>query len=114
MKFRSILAIAAISLLATGCAQNRTLSVSAKPIERAPIIVPKVDAISTRDVKWIVVTEDNVDQVFADLKKNGDNLALFAVTDKGYEAISLNYSEIRKLVIQQRSVIGAYKDYYEN
>ena len=103
----------ALSLLLSGCATNRTVQVSAKPIERTPITLPGVDPINPRDVKWIVVTQKNVDQVFADLEKRGNNLVLFSVTDKGYEALSLNNAEMRKLVVQQQAIIGAYEAYYK-
>lgn len=108
------LALAALltGVLLAGCATSPRPIITA-PLERPDIVLPGVDKIKARDVKWIVVTEDNVAQVFADLKKSGANLVLFAVTDKGYEAISLNMADLLKLAKQQRTVIGAYETYYK-
>jgi hypothetical protein len=38
---------------------------------------------------------------------------LFALTDKGYEKLSLNFADIRNKLAEQRQIILSYKDYYE-
>ena len=62
---------------------------------------------------WIIVTQDNVDQVWADLKKKKFSVVIFGLTDKGYEDLSVSIAKIKKLVQQQRAVIAAYKNYYD-
>jgi hypothetical protein len=69
-------------------------------------IVPEVDPIDMRPVEWIVVTEDNVQQV---LERLSESRVLFAVTSTGYENIALNLSSIRALVQQQRAIIAIYE-----
>ena len=54
-----------------------------------------------------------MDEVISELQKVNSNIALFALTDVGYENLSLNNAEILKLLSQQRSIIAAYKSYYE-
>lgn len=100
------------SMLLAGCAT------SPKPIlttslERPDIVLPGVDRIKARNVEWIIVTEENVNQVFASLKQKGKSLVLFAVTDSGYEAISLNMADFLNLIRQQKAIIGAYEAYYK-
>jgi hypothetical protein len=103
--------------LMTGCSflstPVKTIEVDAAPIERAPLTLPDVDKLTSRTVKWIIVTPDNVNEVFAKLEKDGTDLALFAITDNGYENLSLNMADIIKLIKQQQSIIAAYKNYYE-
>lgn len=89
------------------------IPVDVTPVERPKLIVPNVDKFTSKDVTWIVVTPDNVEQVFSDLEKSGNSIVLFALTDKGYENISLNMADIAKLVKQQQSIIAAYRQYYE-
>lgn len=102
------------SFVLTGCSTApRAIDVSAVPSERPALSVPKPDVLKLREVRWIVVTRQNVDQVFADLQKRGTNPVLFALTSKGYEAISLNQADLRKLVQQQQTIIGAYEEYYK-
>lgn len=76
-------------------------------------MVPKVSKLNARDVKWIVVNKDNFNQVMADIEKRNGNVVLFALTDKGYEALSLNIADLRQLVQQQQAIIAAYEKYYQ-
>jgi hypothetical protein len=69
-------------------------------------IVPEVDPVNMRPVEWIVITEDNIEEVFQ--KLSGPKV-LFAVTSTGYENIALNLSSIRALVQQQRAIIVIYE-----
>ena len=85
-----------------------------KPIEKPTLIVPPVDTLTMKEVKWIVVTEENLDEVIADLKKSGQPLAIFGLSGQGYENLSTNFSAIRALVQQQQTIIAAYKQYYES
>lgn len=100
------------SLLLTGCATTKQIEISAKPIDKPGLTLPKVGKLNMRDVKWKIVNADNVDQVLADLEKKGENVVLFAVTDKGYEALSLNTADLRKMIMQQQAIIAAYESYY--
>lgn len=102
------------SLALSGCASTpRAIDIQSSPIEKPTLSLPKPDVLKLREVKWIVVNRQNVDQVFADLQKKGNSLVLFALTSRGYEAISLNHADLRKLVMQQQAIIGAYEEYYQ-
>jgi hypothetical protein len=83
----------------------RTIQV-AKP---API-VPKVDQLRLRPVSWIIITPDNIDESFAKIKSG--ELVLFALTADGYENISLNLSDIRALIEQQKKIIAIYQSQF--
>ena len=75
--------------------------------------MPPVDTLTMKEVKWIIVTEENLEEVIADLKKSGQPLAIFGLSGQGYENLSTNFSAIRALVQQQQTIIAAYKQYYE-
>ena len=65
-------------------------------------------------VNWILITEDNYADVFAELKdKNADGV-LFGLTDDNYETLSKNFAQIRAYIIKQNEIIKQYKNYYEN
>ena len=101
-------------LLLSSCASvPPSITVSTKPIEKPTLIVPPVDTLVMQEVKWIIVTEENLDEVIADLKKSGQPLAIFGLSGQGYENLSVNFSAIRALVQQQQTIIAAYKQYYE-
>ena len=70
-------------------------------------IVPTPDQLDLRTFEWIVITPDNVDEVFNGIQ--GEKV-LFAVTAGGYEAIALNLSDVRALIQQQKEIIAIYEN----
>ena len=46
-----------------------------------------------REIEFIIVTPENVDQVFEDIKS--DDVVIFGVTDQGYDDIALNLADLR-------------------
>ena len=71
------------------------------------------EPFKSRDVKFIIITPENAERIFSELKANGDDMVLFGLTDNGYENLALTIAEVRNLLSQQRSIIIKYKDYYE-
>lgn len=62
------------------------------------------------ELSWYVVTEDNIDTFFTELKKEQNGvIVFFAITPKDYENLSINVSDIRRYIIQQKEII----EYYE-
>jgi hypothetical protein len=80
-------------------------------VHRPAPIVPAVDQLRLRDVNWIVVTPDNVDESFAKIQSG--ELVLFAVTADGYENIALNLSDIRAMIEQQKRIIAIYQSQFK-
>ena len=60
------------------------------------------------------VTEENIEEVFAELQRTGRPIVLFGLTDKGYAHLGLNFSDIRAYIEQQKAIIAAYEGYYKN
>lgn len=73
-------------------------------------IVPTINPLIMRDIEFIIVTPENVDQVFADI--NSDDVVIFGVTDKGYEDIASNLADLRAYIQQQKKIIGIYESQY--
>ena len=109
----SILALGPFAL--SGCSTNPPkVAIQIKPADRVPLNLPNTDTINQKEVKWIIVTSENVEEVFHKLTKNGVDGAIFGLTDTGYENLSLNIASIRKLVQQQQAIIIAYEEYYKD
>lgn len=91
-----------------------------------PVVVKKVaeaktklnikdlEPVTPRRIKWFIITEENSNEIFADLEKKKYDPVLFGLTDDDYENLSMNLVELRKYIIQQKEIIKAYKDYYES
>lgn len=71
------------------------------------------EPLKARELKFIIVTEENVAQVFQQLKDQGADPVFFALTDDGYAQLALTIAEVRNLIAAQRSIIIKYKEYYE-
>lgn len=109
----TVLLVAAFVLSACSSTKPIPIQISAKPIDRPPLILPDATTLRMRDLEWIVITKDNADEVFAELEASRKDAALVGLTDEGYEVLSLNYSEIMAYIQQQNAIIAAYKNYYE-
>ena len=91
---------------------TKPVVVSSEPLNRPQLNVPDVDQYRARKVEWVVVTPENIAEVFADLRARGEPVVLFGVTEKGYEKIALNTREALNVILQQRAVIDGYRRYY--
>lgn len=61
------------------------------------------------DVKWYVVTEKNLPEFLEQFKKDNDVVAFMAVSVRGYENMSMNVQELRRYILQQKSIIVYYE-----
>lgn len=107
-------------LLLSGCSSLWPFGTSVQPIEiktqaveRTPLNLQEPTPIKPNELKWMVVTPENVDEVWTKLQESNTDLVLFAVTDNGYEALSITMAEIRNFIAAQHTIIVKYKEYYE-
>ena len=108
----SVLGFGLVLLTSACSAPVQQIEVSAKPIDRPTLTLPNADRLDMRNVDWIIITPDNAEEVFARLQAERKSVALFALTDKGYEAISLNINDLRTYIQQLQAIIVAYEGYY--
>ena len=102
------------SLLISGCSSMpQKIEVSAKPVEKPKLVLPSADELNLREIEWLIITPDNWEEQLAKLKSSGRSIAFFAITDKGYQDLGLNFSDLRAYVQQQDAIIAAYQGYYK-
>jgi hypothetical protein len=102
-------------LLFAGCGDKVTpIEISTKPVEKPQLTLPAADTLRLREIKWIIVTEDNAQSAFDQLKADGKDPVLFGLSDEGYEALSLNLADVRRYIQQQKTIIASYGRYYLN
>ena len=104
-----------IALSLTGCSSflPEVTKYSTEPVERPLLVLPESEIVNMKDVDYIVVTKENVDEVWAELEASGKSIVLFALTADGYENLALNNADIIRYLSEQRAVVVAYKEYYE-
>ena len=108
-----LVAIIAVALLAGCTAKPRIIEISATPIEKPKLVLPPLDELRLKDLEWIVINEENAQEVWERIKKDKKDPVLIGLTDDGYEVLANNMSDIMKLLQQQKAIIAAYQNYYE-
>jgi|TARA_R110001592_G_scaffold84988_3_gene251055 hypothetical protein len=107
--------IVLISLILIGCSSTpKTINVQTKSIDPVPLVLPNVDVLELKDVQFYVVTEENYVQVFEELRKKKYSPVIFGMSDDGYAEQAVNMAKILQLVQQQKAIIIAYKEYYND
>lgn len=114
----NVLGFGLVLLLISGCSvfsdRVAPIEITTKPIQKPELVLPKVDPLNMREIKWVIITEENYQDVVEEAKKAGRPIAFFALTDQGYANLGLNFSDIRALVQQQQAIIAAYERYYKD
>ena len=70
-------------------------------------------ALQLEELKWIVITSKNAEEVFQRLEAEGFDPVLFGLTDKDYEIIAKNFAQIRAYLKEQNAILEKYRKYYE-
>lgn len=111
----SVLGFITIAIVISGCSfspRPQPIEVSTVPVEKPGIELPQADELRLRSVDWTLITPDNVDDVIEQAEQSGRPVVFFALTDEGYERLSLNISDLRAFIQQQKAIIAAYENYY--
>lgn len=106
------IALVGILILAGCSSPPRKIEISARPIDKPELILPPAQQLNLKEVEWVVINEENANEVFAKLLKDKKDPVLIGLTDDGYEVLSLNYSDIMSYIQQQNAIIKAYENYY--
>lgn len=109
-----ILAIALIVFL-TGCSIGGEKKIKIFSIEkpREKLNYPMPTALELEQIRWIIITSANAQEVFAKLEAAGIDPVLFGLTDKDYQILSKNFAQIRQKLQETNNLLEEYKKYYE-
>ena len=113
MAVKSILTVLALTSLTACSSVPQSLEIFSKPTERPLLVVPEVDEFNARELEWITITPENINNVWAELQAQNEEVVLIAITPQGMQQLTLNMADLLKLVQQQKQIIAAYKKYYE-
>lgn len=98
----------------TGCALfDKPVEIQSISNEKVKLELEQPKPLKPRNIKFIVITADNYQEVFQEMKDSGQDQVLFGLSDDDYEKLSLNLLELRNFIYQQRVIIEQYKNYYE-
>ena len=110
----NVLGCLTIITVISGCSSMpQPITVSAKPIEKPKLVLPVSDQLFQRKIDWVIITPENVEERFNKVKESGRSIAIFGVTDEGYQNLGLNLSDLRAYIQQQQAIVAAYEGYYQ-
>ena len=100
------------AIMLAGCQTTNTVMT---PIlqDRPAFVPPPLTAAKQSPVNWIVLNKGNAAEKIAELEKSDGVVAVFALTPRGYENLSINVAELRRYIQQQNAIIAAMRQYYE-
>ena len=109
-----IFALALIILL-TGCSIGGEKKIKIFSVEepRQKLDYPMPTALHLEELKWIIITSENAQEVFARLEAAGIDPVLFGITDKDYQVLARNFAQIRQKLQETNNLLEEYKKYYE-
>ena len=109
------------SLLLSSCAsfslfnkdKVKEVKVETVEVEREKLNLKVPSPIELLDPSWIIIHPSNAEEVWKVLKDDKKDIVLFALTDEGYQSLSVNLTKLRNIIEQQRIILFKYKKYYE-
>ena len=111
---RNIFLVIILAIAVSGCTSVRQLDIFKTEVERAPLDLPNPEIPKLEDIKWVIITSENADEVFAKLKEQGKDPVLFGLIDEDYELLAKNFAQIRAFMIKQGMTLDQYREYYES
>ena len=114
MKKYIMLMVAVIFL--AGCSSTpkvKEVAITTTAIEKLPLSLPNPQPLELQEVGWIIVTEENIEEVWQLLKDKNEGVALFALRHGDYERLALNIKDIRAQLGEYVVILKQYKEYYE-
>ena len=82
-----------------------------QPREKLNLQTPTLEEMEK--LRWIVITSNNANEVFAKMKAEGLDPVLFGLSDEDYELLAKNFAQIRRTLKQTQDILDRYKEDYE-
>ena len=80
---------------------------------RAKLNLEKPTPLELENLRWIIITSENADEVFKKLEEQGIDPVLWGLTDKDFELLAKNFARIRNQLKITNDLLDKYKEYYE-
>ena len=97
----------------TSCSGVKTLEIFKTEVEREKLNLNKPTPLELENLKWIIITSKNAEEVFKRLEESGIDPVLWGLTDKDFELLAKNFAQIRNKLVETNALLEKYKEYYE-
>ena len=69
--------------------------------------------VKMQSMQWVIITDKNYNDVIESAKDSNGLVFLVALDESSYKNLALNNANLLRFIREQKSVIAAYKQYYE-
>lgn len=97
----------------TSCSGVKKLSIFKQEVPREKLNLSTPTPLELENLKWIIITSENADEVFKKLEEKGIDPVLWGLTDKDFELLAKNFAQIRNQLMHTNKLLDKYKEYYE-
>jgi len=110
---QNVLVLLILSIFLTNCAGVKKLEIFKEEVPRAKLNLEKPTPLELENLRWIIITSENADEVFKKLEEQGIDPVLWGLTDKDFELLAKNFARIRNQLKITNDLLDKYKEYYE-
>ena len=97
----------------TSCSGVKQLEIFKQEVEREKLNLNKPTPLELENLRWIIITSNNAEEVFKKLEEQGIDPVLFGLTDKDFQLLAKNFARIRNHLKVTNDLLDKYKEYYE-
>ena len=108
-----------MAIFLVGCSSTPKIKTVEKVVtkveieKKIPLNIAAPEILDLQDVEWVIVTKENIDEVWSTIEADNEGVALFALRHGDYEKLAMNIVEIRKVLGEYVIILKQYKEYYE-
>ena len=97
----------------TNCSGVKQLEIFKQEVPRENLNLEKPSPLELENLRWIIITSKNAEEVFKKLEEQGIDPVLWGLTDKDFELLAKNFARIRNQLKITNDLLDKYKEYYE-
>ena len=102
-----------LTIFLTNCSGVKQLEIFKQEVPRAKLNLEKPTPLELENLRWIIITSANAEEVFKKLEEQGIDPVLWGLTDKDFELLAKNFARIRNQLKITNDLLEQYKEYYE-
>ena len=110
---QNVLLLLILTIFLTSCSGVKQLSIFKEEVPRAKLNLEKPTPLELENLRWIIITSNNAEEVFKKLEEQGIDPVLWGLTDKDFELLAKNFARIRNQLKITNDLLDKYKKYYE-
>ena len=102
-----------LTIFLTSCSGVKQLEIFKEEVPRAKLNLEKPTPLELENLRWIIITSANAEELFKKLEEQGIDPVLWGLTDKDFELLAKNFARIRNQLKITNDLLDKYKEYYE-